>query len=279
MRIVESFENWYPQAELNESFQAAKAFMQTYYAKKKRKDPATLTPEERDEALQNPEYKQILDLVKGSPNYAGAFVRFHFDHGAALAKLKALFDTLQTKKYLISQLPKQIDQYATQEPENGIQGFERLEDALRTLERNKEAKWIVDRLPRKPREEFRQLDPADQQKLFNAAHQLTELGETITTRLLIKIKAMETWPIMDIIDYTLNYIKGYNNAQMKKKVDELLALEPEAGLLYLDDRYLVMSMRTENAQKQLCAVANWCINRGSFSSYANDAVQMNIFDF
>jgi hypothetical protein len=40
-----------------------------------------------------------------------------------------------------------------------------------------------------------------------------------------------------------------------------------------------MSVRTEKAQKDLCAVANWCINRGSFSSYANDAVQLNIFNF
>ena len=64
-----------------------------------------------------------------------------------------------------------------------------------------------------------------------------------------------------------------------KKVAELEELEPEAGVIYSDDQYLVMSMRTENAQKKLCSVANWCINRGSFSSYATDAVQLNIFNF
>ena len=66
---------------------------------------------------------------------------------------------------------------------------------------------------------------------------------------------------------------------MKKKIDELESLEPEAGILYNDDKYLVMSIRTEEAQKNLCAVANWCINRGQFHSYADKGLQINIFNF
>ena len=43
-----------------------------------------------------------------------------------------------------------------------------------------------------------------------------------------------------------------------------------------------MSCRTEQAQKDLCAIANWCINRGHWGSYAgsqNDpGLQINIFN-
>jgi len=38
-------------------------------------------------------------------------------------------------------------------------------------------------------------------------------------------------------------------------------------------------MRTENAQKKLCSVAQWCINRGRFYSYADKGLQINIFNF
>jgi hypothetical protein len=66
---------------------------------------------------------------------------------------------------------------------------------------------------------------------------------------------------------------------MKKKIDELESLEPEAGILYNDDKYLVMSIRTKSAQEKLCAVANWCINRGQFYRYADKGLQINIFNF
>jgi hypothetical protein len=43
----------------------------------------------------------------------------------------------------------------------------------------------------------------------------------------------------------------------------------------------MLSARTEKAQKELCSIANWCINRGSFNNreYAGGAVQINTFDF
>jgi hypothetical protein len=143
----------------------------------------------------------------------------------------------------------------------------------------KESKWFIDSMPRQIRDQFRALSPEEKQPFITAAVQLKELGEDAIKRFFGKIKAFDGKPISDVAEYINRYLKGFSNLDMQKKISDIENLEPEAGVIYSDDKYLVMSVRTEKAQKDLCAVANWCINRGSFSSYANDAVQLNIFNF
>ena len=279
MRIVESFNAWLASQNINENISAAKIYMQKRYAKRLRKDQNALTPEERDKALTDPAYLQILELVKAYPGYAAPFIKFHFEHGATIQDLTQLLEIVKTKKYLIQQLSRPVDQWANVEPVNGIQGFEQLMDEIRTLERAKDAKWFMEALPRPLRDQYRALDGERKKEAITLAIQLKELGESAIGRLFQKIKAMSNWSIDQVLEYTANYVKGFANLGLSKKVAELEELEPEAGVIYSDDQYLVMSMRTENAQKKLCSVANWCINRGSFSSYATDAVQLNIFNF
>jgi hypothetical protein len=279
MKIIQSFKGWLNESLITENISAAKGYVQKRLADKLHKQVNELTPEEREKALLDQKYREIIELVKPNPGYAFPFVKFHYEHGATLAQLRDLLTIIQTKKHLLSQLPKSIDQYVSQEEVNGIKGFEALMDALRTLDRNKEAKWIVDRLPKRIRDQYRSL-PADKQTIIlNSAHQLKELGEQITDRLMKKIASMSSWNIDDIIAYIENYLGGYSNLGMRSKINDIESLEPEAGIIYVDDQYLVLSARTENSQKRLCSVANWCINRGSFSSYANNAVQLNIFNF
>jgi hypothetical protein len=282
MRIIESFGGW-NLMKLDESTKAAKEYMFQRAAKKMRKEPAELTPEEKDKILTDPQYLQIVDLAKAFPNYLTALLKFGLDQKASLEDLRTLLQTLQDKKQLLSQLgrsPQEVlDDYANREPSNGIFGFEQLTDAIRTIERIKEAKWFIDSMPRKIREQFRALTPEGQQPFITAAIQLKELGEEAISRFFKKIKAFENKPISEVGEYIERYLKGFSNLDMQKKIQDIENLEPEAGIIYSDDQYLVMSVRTEKAQKDLCAVANWCINRGSFSSYANDAVQLNIFNF
>jgi hypothetical protein len=279
MRIVESFSNWLAGHSLNENISAAKIYMQKRYAKRLRKDPNALTPEERDKALTEPAYLQILEIVKAYPGYAMPFIKFHFDHGATIQDLTQLLEIVKTKKYLIQQLTMPIEQWSNIEPVNGIKGFEQLMDEIRTMERAKDAKWFMEALPKPLRDQYRLLDGERKKEAITLAIQLKELGESAIGRLFAKIKAMSSWTIEQVLEYTANYVKGFANLGLSKKVKELEELEPEAGVIYSDEQYLVMSMRTENAQKKLCSVANWCINRGSFSSYASDAVQLNIFNF
>ena len=282
--IFESFVDW----SLNENISAAKAYMQKRYAKIHKKETNQLTPEEKEEALKNGSYQAIMNLLKNHPGYVLPFVKFHFDQGIPVAlstdteevrSLKQLLDTITTKKYIVQQLSKPIEKFANEERGEGISGFEQLTDEIRTIEREKESKWFVNSLPKGLRDQYRSLDSEKQKKVITMAVQLQELGKSAIDRLFEKIKSMERWKIDDVIQYISNYIGGFSNLGMKKKIDELESLEPEAGIIYSDDKYLVMTIRTEDAQKKLCAVANWCINRGSFEGYSSKGLQINIFNF
>lgn len=280
-KIVESFSQYITKTALIfENIAAAKAYMKKRAAEELGVGVNDLTPQQVDKVLNNRDYLKILDMLRDQPGYVMAFVKFRFGQRINLDQLKELAQTLKTQKHIIQRLPTSVDNFASmQTAGNQITGFEQLNDAIRTIERTKEAKWFVDRLPKPLRDKYRMLPKEKQMTLVNAAHALTELGNEVVARLMDKIKAMSTWEIDDVIAYVENFLKGYGNANMKQKVNEIIALEPEAGLLYLDDRYLALSARTADSQKALCAVANWCINRGSFKSYADDAVQINIFDF
>jgi hypothetical protein len=278
MRLIESFEQWLKwDLELNESKQA-REYMLRRAASKLKKEVGELTDEERKEALDEPPFHTIMEAAKSYPTYINALVRFFYDQKVPIGDILEFINELPTKDSILRQLPNNIDYYASIKGER-VSGWEQMNDAMRTVERTKGAKWFVDRLPRGLRDQYRAASAEEKTEFINAAHTLTELGQDVTTRLLKKIKAMADWKFSDFMDYVSKYLSGYANAEMKNKIDAVSALEPEVGIVYLDDRYLVISVRTEKAQKELCSIANWCINRGSWESYAKDAVQINIFDF
>jgi hypothetical protein len=273
---------------LYENLKDAREFMKQRIASKLKKSVRELSSQEEELATAQPSFKEIEKLLasKGALGYMLPFVRFHFEHGAKIRgsqnndrSLEALLDILTKDRTILGQLGNTLDWYAAQELVNGVDPFEAIWDQIRTIGRNREAKWIVNGLPVVPREQFRKLPASEQQELYNAAHTLMELGSEAISRIMNKIKAFKDWDIADIIEYIKNTLKGYSNAQLMKMMDELERLSPQAGMLYLGDGYLALSMRTEAAQKELCSIANWCINRGSFKTYAANAIQLNIFNF
>ena len=274
--------------QIHENLKAAKIYMQKEYADRKSLNYKELTPEQRDEALNDPAYKKILDLIGNNHGYAGPFVKFHFEQGVPIKirsvedeeirDLTSLLNVLLKKKHLVSRLPMEIEQYASLKKEGIVTGFEKLTDAIRTIEREDGAKWLIDRFPLNLRNQYRKLSREEQNPLINAAYALEEHGEIITERLLEKIKAM-VWDIHKVIDYINEYLYGYDNADRETKMKDIKKLSPQAGVLYFDDKYLAISVRTEEAQKKLCSIANWCINRGDFEKYKDKAVQINIFDY
>lgn len=293
------FENSQSLESIFEDVKAAKVFMQKKFAQKANKNFSDLTQDEIKKAVEDRSFQKILDLTRSSPGYALPFVKFHFDQGIPInissqnpteeiRDLKNLQKWLTQRGNLISRLPKTIDQYSSQlaDPKSGqISGFEALTDAIRSLERNLSAKWLVDRLPQKQRNEFRQLPDEKQQDLYNIANILTELDynnpeKPITKRLLSKIKAMEQDKLEDLIAYCKNYVQSYKDSDIQKKMDQISEISPDAGIIYFEYPYLVLTIRNEIAQKKLCSIANWCINRGSWSSYAGTkGLQINIFDY
>jgi hypothetical protein len=277
--VLESFSIWLESQRVDENISAAKLFMQSRYAAQSNKSVNELTPEERDQALKDPEYLKIVDLTKGYPGYAMPFIKFYFDHGATVDQLKGILDIAKNKKHILQQLSKPIEQWANTEEVDGISGFTQLTDEISAIERAKEAKWFVDAMPRELRDRYRSASKGKQKELDSLAIELKKLGDRIIRRLIAKIKSLSTWPIEDVISYVASYVKGYQNLGLQKKMEELENIAPQAGILYSDNGYLVMSMRTEKAQKELCSVGVWCINKGSFHNYADRGLQINIFNF
>jgi hypothetical protein len=263
-------------------------------------DIDSLTPDELELGTKQPKFIDIQNLLNeyNKINYALPFTRFHFEHGAKIrgpigeitperwqevsenASLEKLLNILKKDPTVINQLSiKSLDQYAAQSTVNGVNTFEALFDEIRTIYRNKGAKWFINVLPVRLREQFRESPQDLQQEFFNAAYTYRELGKEAILRITEKIAAFKNWNIEDAIAYIKTNLRGYANANVKKTIQLLRELEPQAGILYFGEGYLAMSMRTEYSQKELCSIANWCINRGSFRTYVENRVQINIFDF
>lgn len=275
--------------QIHENLKAAKIYMQKEYADRKSLNYKELTPEQRDEALNDPAYKKILDLIGNNHGYAGPFVKFHFEQEVPIKigsgepgeikDLASLLNVLLKKKHLVSKLPMGIEQYAALKKEGPVTGFAKLTDVIRTIEREDGAKWFIDRFPSALRNQYKKLSREEQNPLINAAYSLEKYGKVITERLLEKIKAMDYWDFHRVIDYINEYLYGYDNADRETKMKDIKELSSQVDVLYSDDKYLAISVRTEEAQKKLCSIANWCINRGDFKKYKDKAVQINIFDY
>lgn len=282
MKNINSLQNLIKTASIFENISGAKAYMIKRFASRKRVAPEQLTDQDKATALEDNDYRAIIQLIGQSHGYAMAFVKLRFEHGATIDQLKELFDLLVSDSNLARQLQMGVDQYASTpkgETINGVNPFEALMDDIRKIEVRRKAKWVVDELPGNLRRGFREASPENQQRLLNAATMINDLGVEVRKRLLAKARAFST--IDEFIEFAVNYVKGYSNNDIATKMAKIEELEPEAGILYADDKYLMLSARTEKAQKDLCAVANWCINRGSFNnaSYGGGAIQINTFDF
>jgi len=280
MRIVlESFRVWLDIQRIDENISATKGFMQSRYAEQLNKRANELTPEEREEALRDEDYLKIVDLTKGYPGYAMPFIKFYFEQGVTLEQLGEILNIARNEKHILQQLSKPIDQWANTAEVDGLTGFAQLTNEISAIRRAKEAKWFVDDMPRELRDRYRSSSKDKQEALNDLAIELKKMDGRIVKRLIAKIKSLSTWPIEDVTSYVASYVKGYQNLGLQKKMEELENIAPQAGILYSDSGYLVMSMRTEKAQKELCSVGVWCINKGSFYNYADKGLQINIFNF
>ena len=280
MRIVGSFNDWImSDNSLNENIQAAKQYMLKRFAQANKIEVSAITPEDQAKIFADENYKKVLQLIQPNPGYASSFVKFMFDHNVSIEELTLLLDKIKENSPLLGELSMPITEFPNQKEINGVSPFEALMDEFDQIEARRKAKWIINALPGNLRRATKELPKEDLQRLFNAATIMNGLGEEVKKRLLSKAKAF-TNP-MDFVEYTEDYAKGYLNLNIQSKIDKLEELEPEGSVIYADERYLMLSARTEKAQKELCSIAAWCINRGSFNSsnYGGGAVQINTFDF
>jgi len=315
-----NWKNYKTEGYLVENVDAAKSFMVKRLAREKEIAPSDLSPEDKKMALENKQFIEIMDLVKDMTGYALPMVKFHFDqeipigfrneinnfdpekffgddeqNRREISSISQLLGWLKTRKVLIDRLPMSVDQYASRPTEQGqIDGFEALADAIRTVELNQKGKYFIDRLTEKYKKQFKQLSPEKQQALYDIGNSFRkfdneaaaigkEKKEFPSNSFISKIRAYEK--VVDIEGFILKAqanLKSLNNSSYQKIIENIRSLSPQVGILYDEPPYLVLSCRTEQAQKDLCSVANWCINNDRWGSYAgnvnNPGIQINIFN-
>ena len=188
----------------------------------------------------------------------------------------------------IADIQNQIKNVNSEEITDTRPGVERLQDELRYIEREREARWLIDALPAraasvigKPinlRDEYRNADKETKDEIINIGSLISKAdnSEDVKKRFLKKISAFDS--IKRLAEFGGSFVKSLGS-NIDKLSQQAEALYPGVAIMYEDDQYIALSLRSENAQKELCSAANWCINRGSFWSYAKGNVQLNIFNF
>ena len=280
MKHILTYGNWNNQYNMVlENMQAAKSHAIKHFAKQMRKEPNALTPEEQNQALNDPNFVQLKQLLATNPGYMGPFTKFMFDQRIPINELSRLLAEIEKNKQFLAQLPMTVDQYAAKELKPGeITGFEQLLDALRWFDVYRAGKWIIDELPNKKglRDQARKLSKEEFNNLINIGVAIGRRGNEIKQSVMLKSMRYNT--IQDFMAYAVDFTKSSEGAQTL--IDTIRSLSPSVELLYTDGEYVVFSPRTESAQKKLCTgITNWCLNTGSWSSYVGSAVQINIFDF
>lgn len=284
MKYLKIFESWMTDEDqmIDENMQAAKSFMLKRLADRLRKPVQELSPEEQTQALSDPKYKEILALLgEKYRGYAGPFVNFVFLQRISIQQLQLLLTEIEANREFISSLPHTIEAYSKGNPDqtSRISGFEALMDQFAQIKFRRKGKWIIDKLPGVIRTKAREASPEEQQELLRIGATLADQDPEIQKRLMKKVNRFLSKPIADFIAYARNFADAQNTEGAPKLAAQAEDLAPAVNVLYDDERYVVMSIRTEAAQKALCSAANWCINTWAWKQYATGAVQINIFDF
>ena len=285
MKYLRIFESWISNEDqmIDENVQAAKAFMFKRLADRLRKTSQELTPEEQAQALSDPKYKEVISLLgEKYRGYAGTFVNFVFGQRISIEQLRLLLTKIADNREFISSLPHTIEEYSKGNPDqtSRISGYEALMDQFAQIEFRKKGKWIIDKLPRAIRDKARTATPEEQQALFRLGANLANEAPEIQKRLMKKVSRFLDKPISAFIQYATNFADAQNvEGGAMKLAAQAEDLAPAVNVLYDDERYVVLSIRTEAAQKALCSAANWCINTWAWKQYSTGAVQVNIFDF
>ena len=227
------------------------------------------------------------------------------------------------KKYAssLNLLPMSIEEYAMSDTIRGVDSFEALMDDFGKFETRKKYKWVIDGVKAPLRNSIRELSKTDLtllDKLYTAAEQIDvydeknrpapeldpETGEpkidsatgkpvplidpvtkkpfiSQRTRVLIKSNAFSDASVyLKAVEDTA---EGLSNPSVIKKIEEIEAVEPEAELIYSNNGYMVIAVRTEAAQKELFKLVAtiWCLNYGRWYQYGGlpDRVQYNIYNF
>lgn len=252
-------------------------------------DPETITDSQKVRLLRDSGVDEIIELVKANPSYAFLFTKMSLKYGTTMSQLQILLNKIRENHQFIGILPMQIDQYASDKLITTLDDrdpYERLMDDLNEVERNRSVNWLIKSFTKPVRDGFRALSKEDKERLvasiidFSEKVKKSELideeGNDPMKLITSKLSAFKT--ITEFTNFFLTYVEQFGKGG-EVVYKDAMSLEPGVHVMYYDGKYLALSIRSEEAQKQLCGSANWCLNRGSFWTYAGTGVQLNIFNF
>jgi len=261
---------------------------------------------------QNRDYQKILQIVGSNQGYVGPFVKFRFEQGAPLevppsaeegaSSIRRLFDLIKESPQALSQLPMTVEEYSNADVVNGVSGFEALWDQLYALKTRKKHKWVIDSVNGELRRSIKQLSPDEIDRLYKAAKIIDDIDvrdgmfkvniapegsppKLIDTnhRQSILAKSNAIRDGRNWLQSIENTADGLYNADAETVITSIKGVSPDAGIIYNKRGYLVFSVRTEKAQKDICKIVDniWCLNYGHWDYYGGkvDRIQINVFDF
>lgn len=307
MMTNQSFRSFFEAAPLMENIQAAKDYLLKQYAEKKKVKPSELSDEEKKQVLLNPKFIEIRDLVAKQPGYALPFLVFYIEQKAHIEELQEILDYLGKFKGQLSELSMPVNDFAKIVPtkDDPRPGYEHLGDELRTLERKRKLKDLYNELTPRMKKQFSKATEEQIEDLTAISNQLKALPDLVSkdefdgdgnarkanawksfSKTMKKYDDTRTYPeyadekkaFADILKDALDFIDSWGQDE-DALIKKLKSLGPQVGILYAKKGYIVMSARTPEAQRAVCADTNWCIRTDStFWSYGGGRIQINIIN-
>jgi hypothetical protein len=283
---------------LFESIKDAKQYLE----KKKEEEIGKKLDQEEKERIYNDEnFKNILKMTEKSPGYTYPFTRFYFnDWGekVSLDQLQNVYEWLtsqQTKK-LVNELSMSVIDFSnpkkkfTEESDNSKR-FEKLEDEIRKIEREKNTKWLTNSFPTQLKKSFREAPESKKETFYTLVNKWIEEKPKIkenfkedehTKEFVEDLSKFTSFEIF--LDRLSKIVNSLSLTRNKDKTRELVEkhFQKNFGALEVevDDDILPIYILTEEAQKGMCSIGNWCLNTGGWGTYIQEnTVQLNIFDW
>jgi hypothetical protein len=301
MMTKQSFRSFFEAAPIMENIQAAKDYLLKQYAEKKKVKPSELSDEEKKQVLLNPKFIEIRDLVAKQPGYALPFLVFYTEQKAHIEELQEILDYLNKFKGQLSELSMPVADFSKIVPtkDDPRPGYEHLGDELRNIERRRKLKDLYNELTPKMKKQFNKATVEQIEDLTAISNQLKSLPDIVSkedeqslnawksfSKTMKKYDDTRTYPeyadekkaFGDILKDALDFIDSWGQGEdaLLKKLKEL---GPQVGIIYAKKGYVVMSARTPEAQRAVCADTSWCIRTDStFWSYGGGRIQINIIN-
>jgi hypothetical protein len=310
-----NFRSFFDVAPLLEDVQAAKAYLVKKYADEKKIEPAKIKDDEKKKIWEDPQFLAIKKMLddKKSGGYTLPFVKFWKDQGANMGQLNDLLSEILKRKNILNRLSKTIAEYSnTIRPEGEPkEGYELLIDELGTLDAGVAYKKLFNMLSKNFKETILSLaTPAQLKELENISLSIEALAPkrredgkayTYWDDLGKKTgkyennardkygKLINAWPMFDdkkyalseFIENTKDDVKNWGNT-LDQVVDKMRAMTTQCNVMYYQKGFLVISIRTFEAQAEFSKALDWCIGKylNFWNSYVDseDNVQINIIN-